>query len=54
MTESPSHVSEEAVISEQRMQFTIQNRRPRLTPEEKKETRAKLEQQLFAVFAHYV
>ena len=53
MSDSFSYQIDKKYIPQEKMQFTVINRRPVFSPEEKETVKAAIEQQLFAVFCKY-
>lgn len=54
MTDNIIYQLDKSIISQQKMQFNVINRRPKYAPKERQTVKAEIEKQLFAVFCNYV
>lgn len=54
MTNNVTYQLDRSIISQQKMQFNVINRRPKYAPKERQTVKAEIEKQLFAVFCKYV
>lgn len=53
MTDNITYQIDRSMISQQKMQFNVINRRPNYALKERQTVKAEIEQQLFAVFCSY-
>lgn len=53
MTDTITYQIDRAIISEQKMQFNVINRRPEYSIKERQTVKSEIEKQLFAVFCKY-
>lgn len=53
MTDTITYQIDRAIISEQKMQFNVINRRPKYSIKERQTVKSEIEKQLFAVFCKY-
>ncbi|MDD3795528.1 MAG: hypothetical protein PHE06_06100 [Lachnospiraceae bacterium] len=54
MTDNITYQLDRSMISQQKMQFNVINRRPKYVLKERQTVKAEIEKQLFAVFCKYV
>jgi len=54
MTDNITYQIDRSMISQQKMQFNVINRRPKYAPKERQTVKSEIEKQLFAVFCKYV
>lgn len=54
MNDNITYQIDRSAISQQKMQFTVINRRPQYALQERQTVKAEIEKQLFAVFSKYV
>ncbi len=53
MNDKIAYQIDKAMISQQKMQFNVINRRPKYSSEKKQAVKTEIEKQLFAVFCKY-